>query len=58
MSVLPSQKLTIGELYVSMAVGLILYLLPGDIRNQMNSIVLSEVMVFIDAVTLRFWVVQ
>ena len=52
MSVLPSQKLTIGELYVSMAVGLILYLLPGDIRNQMNSIVLSEVMVFISTLTI------
>lgn len=52
MSVLPSQKLTIGELYVSMAVGLILYLLPGDIRNQMNSIILSEVMVFISTLTI------
>ncbi len=52
MSVLPSQKLTIGELYVSMAVGLILYLLPGDIRNQMSSIGLSEVMVFIATLTI------
>ncbi len=52
MSVLPGQKLTIGELYVSMAVGLILYLLPGDIRNQMNSIVISEVMVFFATLTI------
>ena len=52
MSVLPSQKLTIGELYVSMAVGLILYLLPGDIRNQMNSMVISEIMVFISTLTI------
>lgn len=45
MSVLPSQKLTIGELFVSMAVGLILYLLPNDIRNQTDSVYFSEVMV-------------
>ena len=49
MSVLPSQKLTIGELFVSMAVGLILYLLPNDIRNQTTEIWLSESMVFLAA---------
>ena len=42
MSILPSHKLTIGELFVSMAVGLILSLLPNDIRNQTDSIFFSE----------------
>lgn len=49
MSVLPSQKLTIGELFVSMAVGLILNLLPNDIRNQTDSVYLSEALVFVTA---------
>lgn len=49
MSVLPGQKLTIGELFVSMAMGLILYLLPGDLRNQTNSLYLSEALVFLSA---------
>ena len=49
MIVLPSHKLTIGELFVSMAVGLILYLLPNDIRNQTDSVYLSEVLVFFTA---------
>lgn len=49
MSVLPGQKLTIGELFVSMAMGLILYLLPGDLRNQSNSIFLAETHVFLAA---------
>ena len=47
MSVLPSQRLTIGELYVSMAVGLILYLLPGDIRNQVSTVGISELAVLL-----------
>ena len=47
MSVHPSQKLTIGELFVSMAVGLILYLIPGDMRNQVNSEWISEISVFL-----------
>ena len=37
MSILPNQKLTIGELYVSMAVGLILFLLPKDMNNQFGA---------------------
>lgn len=45
MSVLPSQKLTIGELYVSMAVGLILFLLPNDIKNQFGTNAVSILMV-------------
>ena len=51
MSVLPSQKLSIGELYVAMAVGLILNLLPNDFRNNNNieTISLSETCVFLAA---------
>ncbi len=49
MSVLPSHKLTIGELFVSMAVGLILYLLPNDFRNQTASVELSQAIVFVTA---------
>ncbi len=45
MSVLPGQKLTIGELYVSMAVGLILFLLPNDLKNQLGTTPVSVVMV-------------
>lgn len=59
MSVLPGQKLTIGELFVSMAMGLILYLLPGDLRNQTNSIYLSEALVFLSTfvITLVFFLI-
>ena len=49
MSVLPSQKLSIGELWLSMAVGLILFLVPGDIKNQIDSNVFSEGLVFLTA---------
>ena len=45
MSVLPSQKLTIGELYVSMAVGLILFLLRNDMKNQFGTSPISMVFV-------------
>ena len=45
MSVLPSQKLTIGELYVSMAVGLILFLMPNDMKNQFGTSAISIVLV-------------
>ena len=45
MSVLPGQKLTIGELYVSMAVGLILFLLPIDLKNQIGVNALTVVVV-------------
>lgn len=45
MSVLPGQKLTIGELYVSMAVGLILFLLPNDLKNQFGTNAVSVVLV-------------
>ena len=45
MSVLPSQKLTIGELYVSMAVGLIMFLLPNDMKNQFGTSPMSMVFV-------------
>ncbi len=42
MSVLPSQKLTIGELYLSMAVGLVLFLTPNDIHNAVSLEDVSE----------------
>ena len=47
MSVLPSQKLTIGELYVSMAVGLILFLLPTDLKNQFGTNTTSILLVVV-----------
>lgn len=34
MTVLPSQKLSIGELFVSLAAGLMLFLLPNDAKNH------------------------
>ena len=37
MTVLPNQKLTIGELFVSLAAGLMFFLLPNDARNQFES---------------------
>ena len=37
MTLLPSQKLTIGELFVSLAAGLMLYLLPNDAKKQFES---------------------
>lgn len=37
MTLLPSQKLTIGEFLVSLAAGLMLYLLPNDAKNQFES---------------------
>lgn len=59
MRVLPGQKLTIGELFVSMAIGLILYLLPGDLRNQTTSVYLSEALVFLSSfvITLVFMLI-
>lgn len=37
MTLLPSQKLTIGEFFISLAAGLMLYLLPNDAKNQFES---------------------
>lgn len=37
MTVLPSQKLSIGELFISLAAGLMLFLLPNDARNNFSS---------------------
>lgn len=34
MTVLPSQKLSIGQLFISFAAGLMLFLLPNDLKNQ------------------------
>ena len=52
MSVLPGQKLTIGELYVSMAVGLILFLLPNDIKNQFGTTPVSVILVTLAALVI------
>ncbi len=49
MTVLPSQKLTIGELFVSLAAGLMLFLLPNDAKNQFESPISES---FITVVTL------
>ncbi len=48
--VLPSQRLTIGELFVSIAVGLMFFLLPNDAQNQLDSSALGEGMVFVATV--------
>ena len=50
MSVLPGQKLTIGELYLAMAIGLILFLMPNDIHNSVPLDVVSEGLVAVAAV--------
>ncbi len=47
MSFLPMQKLTIGELFVSIAAGLMLFLLPNDAKNQINDTALAQGYVFI-----------
>ena len=47
MSFLPMQKLTIGELFVSIAAGLMLFLLPNDAKNQINDIALAQGYVFV-----------
>lgn len=47
MTVLPSQKLTIGELFVSLAAGLMFFLLPNDAKNQFDSIIASECFVIL-----------
>lgn len=47
MSFIPMQKLTIGELFVSIAAGLMLFLLPNDAKNQINDIGLAQGYVFI-----------
>ncbi|MGN0469790.1 MAG: VanZ family protein [Acutalibacteraceae bacterium] len=47
MTVLPSQKLTIGELFVSLAAGLMFFLLPNDAKNQFDSIIASECFVLL-----------
>ena len=47
MSFLPMQKLTIGELFVSIAAGLMLFLLPGDAKNQFNNAALAQGYVFV-----------
>ena len=47
MNFLPMQKLTIGELFVSISAGLMLFLLPNDAKNQINDTALAQGYVFI-----------
>ena len=50
MTVLPSQKLSIGEMCVSFAAGLMLFLLPNDAKNQFHTEMVCEGFVFIVSV--------
>ncbi len=47
MNFLPIRKLTIGELFVSIAGGIMLFLLPNDAKNQINDLSLAYSYVFI-----------
>lgn len=47
MTVLPSQKLSIGELCVSLAVGLMFFLLPNDAKNQFQDELICESFCFV-----------
>lgn len=47
MSFLPSQRLSLGELFVSIAAGLMLFLLPNDAKNQFSDLSLAEGYVFV-----------
>lgn len=47
MSFLPSQRLSLGELFVSIAAGLMLFLLPNDAKNQFSDLALAEGYVFV-----------
>ena len=46
MTMLPSRKLTIGELFVSLAAGLMLFLLPNDAISQFEADSVREGFVF------------
>ena len=52
MTLLPSQKLTIGEFLVSLAAGLMLYLLPNDAKNQFESEVVCIGFVFVTSIVI------
>ncbi len=47
MTVLPGQKLSIGEMFVSLAAGLMLFLLPNDARNQFEGEAVCYSFIFI-----------
>ncbi|MGN0537794.1 MAG: VanZ family protein [Acutalibacteraceae bacterium] len=51
MTVLPGQRLTIGQLFVSLAAGLMFFLLPNDARNSFESPT-RESMIFIVSVAI------
>ena len=47
MNFIPIQRLTIGELFVSIAAGVMLFLLPNDAKNQINDVQLAQGYVFV-----------
>lgn len=47
MNFIPVQRLTIGELFVSIAAGVMLFLLPNDAKNQINDVHLAYGYVFV-----------
>ncbi len=47
MNVLPSQKLTISQVFLGLAAGLMLFLLPNDAKNQISSEGLCEAFILL-----------
>ncbi len=52
MNVLPSQKLSIGQYFISIAAGLMLFLIPNDALNQFDTDPLREGFIFIISLTI------
>lgn len=52
MTMLPSRKLTIGELFVSLAAGLMFFLLPNDAVSQFETEPIRESFVFVMSVVI------
>ncbi len=52
MSLLPSQKLNTGEFFISVAAGLMLFLLPNDAKNQMADLGIAESYVLIGSLVI------
>ena len=52
MNVLPSQKLSIGQYFISIAAGLMLFLIPNDALNQFETDPLREGFIFIVTLTI------
>ncbi len=52
MSFLPSQRLSLGEFFISIAAGLMLFLLPNDAKNQFSDAALAEGYVFVFSIVI------